>query len=576
GTAALLLPGILLSFVIMRTATLAMRAASAIVLGLCTIILVGSVLAFLDSMTVVNVLIALSVLSFVFMIVLVRSRRSIGIISEPHQWAVLALAAAGVLWRTFLFWIAEVKGDAFGYAPHIIMKSLAERHSWLIKVPNLSFYTGMVKDHAKYIGGEILHLVWDATALDTRVMPLVLALFTAATILLTYHVVRRYTQRTGLAFVAAAVMAIGPAEIWQLTYTFWAHPLAMIVLLLLFITFIEDSAAYRWLTGIVCVATLLSYYTASIMIVVLCAGFIVATMTRRLIARRSRVLTANTAFFLCMLFLGLLFVYGIADMSKYTTQNIVALKTTVAKATPATVERPPTGYVTPANVRIGNISFLWIEERLLLLCGLTFFIYLLVARPVLRDMNILLALIPACMLSVAFHVVHMPDRAYDYFAWLAIAALRLPKRILLPCCIILLLFFAGSVTYRADSFPFLTYPDAERDAAAWIKLNINGTVFSDETFANVLIQRNFFNVRGMADTDMRNIPVYFKDNPREAFATLRAFNATYIVITRRMQEQYILGVNFPQRPMNNSQMYEDEFPKVFDNGDTRIYKVQLR
>ena len=59
----------------------------------------------------------------------------------------------------------------------------------------------------------------------------------------------------------------------------------------------------------------------------------------------------------------------------------------------------------------------------------------------------------------------------------------------------------------------------------------------------------------------------------EAVANLHRQGVRFIAVTKRMKDQYILMVNYPQQAMVNEDMYESEslLKKVFDNGDVQLF-----
>jgi hypothetical protein len=121
--------------------------------------------------------------------------------------------------------------------------------------------------------------------------------------------------------------------------------------------------------------------------------------------------------------------------------------------------------------------------------------------------------------------------------------------------------------------PYLTKFESEIEAAKWIKENIQGIVFTDQHFANILILQGFYNVQGISDGDRRNFILYHQDNPEEIKEALKNLGVDYIAITKRMREIYILSLNFPQIKMSNAKIYEGNFLKVYDNNDVRVYRV---
>jgi hypothetical protein len=109
---------------------------------------------------------------------------------------------------------------------------------------------------------------------------------------------------------------------------------------------------------------------------------------------------------------------------------------------------------------------------------------------------------------------------------------------------------------------------------------LKGKIFSDIFFANQLISNGYYNVTGADDNDILVYSLFYQSNPSiflDAIKTLDIdLNVDYIALTKRMQEQYILMVNFPQKPLINRELYEENLIKVYNNGDVKVYKTLSR
>jgi hypothetical protein len=190
-----------------------------------------------------------------------------------------------------------------------------------------------------------------------------------------------------------------------------------------------------------------------------------------------------------------------------------------------------------------------------------------------QDILMTLCCIPAGLLGIAFLIVNSPDRAFYYLSFFAIAGIRIPEKYLKNTAILLILITVLFTGVRAYGRPYLTKSEGEIEASIFIKQNLNGIVFTDQHFANILILNDYYDVQGISDNDKRTDVIYRENNQEKTKTVLRSLGADYIAITKRMREIYILSLNLPQMPMTNSKMYENNFSKIYDNGDVKIYVV---
>ncbi|GAI54237.1 unnamed protein product, partial [marine sediment metagenome] len=116
-----------------------------------------------------------------------------------------------------------------------------------------------------------------------------------------------------------------------------------------------------------------------------------------------------------------------------------------------------------------------------------------------------------------------------------------------------------------------TNSDDEIRAAKWVSENLNEIILSDERFISLVIQNNYFKVNGFEDNSPYVYPTFYRNDPEEVRMVMRELRAGYFATTKRMRDDYILMLNFPQVPMENGQMYEENFTKVYDNGDVKVY-----
>ncbi len=128
-----------------------------------------------------------------------------------------------------------------------------------------------------------------------------------------------------------------------------------------------------------------------------------------------------------------------------------------------------------------------------------------------------------------------------------------------------------------DKKIFFENSDKEIEGAVWISYSLNGTVFCDQQFANLLIKKGYYNVGGARDGDpLVHALFYQNDNETflEAIKNLSEKNINYIAITKRMQEKFILMVDVPQKPLENINLYEENLEKIYDNGDVKGYEIK--
>jgi len=131
-----------------------------------------------------------------------------------------------------------------------------------------------------------------------------------------------------------------------------------------------------------------------------------------------------------------------------------------------------------------------------------------------------------------------------------------------------------------DKRVFFETADKEIEGALWINNSLQGKVFSDQPFINQLILNSYYNVTGVYDDDIIVYNLFYQNDSSifsNAINTLDVnLSVDYIVLTKRMQEQYILMLNVPQKPLININLYEENLVKVYDNEGVRIYELKTK
>jgi len=124
---------------------------------------------------------------------------------------------------------------------------------------------------------------------------------------------------------------------------------------------------------------------------------------------------------------------------------------------------------------------------------------------------------------------------------------------------------------------FFETSDKEIEGAREISDFLEGKIFSDMFFANQLISNGHFNVTGTDDNDQLVYNLFYQNDSSvflDAIEFLDDSGVDYIALTKRMENQYILMVNFPQKPLIAIELYEENLIKVYDNRDVKVYRIR--
>ncbi len=572
GSIFYFLPGLLLNFIIFKKGTILERSIFSLALGASIVIVSGILLANFGWFSPISLSVFLLGLSALLGIMLWKKKAPIKILPEKALFPILGLTVLGTIWRLFLLSRIDIFGDAYGYANYLIRKSIYSTGNIEIFVPNLNFYTGMVKDHAQFLGGTFAKIFWESIALPYQGLEIFLGVFIYLGFI--FIVVEKYTQRSGLAYFACAVMALGPIEIWHTTLGFLYDSFSYIALFSLFLLFRCPEKRYFLSALLICFAATLSYYTAALVVIITALGFALACFIQGMQWRKPFFLNA-LASSRQKIFIWFLLIAGISAIFVFFFSQMAGFTLSIAKTfIPFAEEREPILAYSPIFKFLGISLIRW-EGILLLICGLTFFIRRYSFSFERRDIFIALACIPAALLGGAFFLANLPARGFDYLAFFSLIALKLPKKFLRVFVIILLLLLGISIGVRNYQDPaMLSISSSEIASASTIADEFNGTIFTDQSFSNLLIQQDYFDVQGIDDYDLRNIPIYYSNNLSGSLLELRELGAEYIALTKKMREQYVLDLNIAQEPMNNEKMYELYYRKVYDDGDVMVYKVE--
>ncbi len=564
----LFLPGILLSYIIFPKTDIIKRAVYSIVLAVSISTILSAVLYLLGLLTPMNTVLVL--ISIILLFLILKLKRKCKTAYNPDVWYLLLFSLIGTIWR--LLFLKSIKnfGDAYFYSGKFIGE----------KVPDLGFYSGMVVDHSNYIGGETANAIFNFFSLNNQYLNVFLITFIFLG--LVYLLFGEYRNKK-LAFIGVALMCLGPIEIFHSTLSVIGHPLSYISLFLLFLLFKTKDNRMFLTAFLLAIAMMFVYYTASMIIMSSSIGFIIALSTKELIktknlgrAFKNSLKNQKILLFLLIFMIVALYTYVFSNMMVYTldrTQAPLSIKKSISTVT----EAVSTKYRDPAFLGLSAIRW---QILFFFLMGLTFIFYLIIKMDFSKEnLDLLLCLIPILIISYGFIHVNLPIRIFDYFAFFGLLVLKIPKKYLRIFFILSFIFILITGFYVAkDKRVFFETSDKEIEGAREISESFDGRIFSDQSFINQLVLNNYYNVTGAYDEDPLVNDLFYGNNISafiEAKDYLRInLSVSYIAITKRMREQYILMLNYPSKPIRNMAFYEGELVKVYDNGDAMVYKVE--
>lgn len=586
GTLIFFLPGVLLSYVLFRKKDLIERTAYSIVLAVSAATVLGMALAKLGIFTPFFIIVGVSAMNIVLLIIVVLQNRNTefktGRMDTPFR-LICLFSLIGLLWR--LYFISKVNQWGDGIITHVerlIRDSIRESGNALVSVPNLNFYTGMVRDRANFIGGALLDSILKLMSFNHPIMDIMISVFLLCSF--TYIVIKLFTGNEKLALFGAAVMAIGPVEIWQNTLGFIGGNLSYIALISLFIFYKEKNKAYFWFLLLIAMVMMFSYYTGSLVMIITSVGFAFALILKNLrfnrsisqIFLKSLIQRKVIAYlFIALLSSSFIFLFSSKTVSVYTSENVRAVASELRSGEESekiSIPEPARPY--ESKIRFLDLPIISWQNIFFIFLGLTFALYFIFRKTDSYDKDIAYASIPVIMLAFVFLSINMPERAFSYLAFFGILAAKPPKRVFRIFVIISLIFLVStSFLVASQRIKFFTNSDGEIRAAKWVSENLNEIILSDERFISLVIQNNYFKVNGFEDNSPYMHPTFYGNDPEEIRMVMRKLEAGYFATTKRMRDDYILMLNFPQVPMENGQMYEENFTKVYDNGDVKVYKI---
>lgn len=564
------IPGILLSYILFKKADIISRAIYSITFSASIAIIFGTFLNILELFNFRNVLVSWAVLSFIFLVILFKDYRDLKTELNRDFIYLFVLSLVGFIWR--LIFLGSIKnfGGAYSYSANFFGKT----------IPDLGFYTGMVRDHAKYVGLKSGGGIFNLLAGDMGYFGIFLITFLFLGFI--YLIFSQYKNKY-LTWIAVSLMSLGPIEIFHTTLGLMTHSLSYIALFSLFLYYKSKNKNHFYLAFLISIAMLFSYYTASMVILLSSIGFLIALVIKQIIQNKQTnineiIKNKKIIGFIIIILISTVYIYGFSNMAIFTFSKATGSSTNIIST--STTEAIELKYQDPTFFGLSAIRW---QIVFFFVCGLSFIIWILKSIKTQKklkldenNLDFLLQSIPIILVSAGFLYVNLPARIFDYFAFFGILVLKIPKKYYKIFFIFSIFFILITGFYVAkDKSVFFENPDSEISSAKWASQNLNGKIFSDQIFVKHLINKKYYNVTGTYDSDpILNILFYQKNKTKfnKAIQELKNRNVKYIAITERMEKDYILMLDYPQKPISNVDLFSSTLERVYDNG-TQIYLI---
>jgi len=593
------LPGILLCYVLFPKSDIIERSAYSIILAASIFVIGRTLLGFLQINSMTIAFLTWAALILILILLLMKGKNYKTLYNKNIVWIVI-FSIIGALWRQRFIKSIDNFGNAYAYSSIFIKGSVLD----------LGFYTGMALDHANYILTEMNEFF---RFLIVKCTFLSLFLTVYIYVALIYRVFKTFRNRK-LGLIASALLCIGPVEIFHSTITqnlpqISVSYISVFLLFLLYKSENKNLFGLFTLTFIACFTMLLTYYTASVVIVLLSIGFLIAISIKEILKNKSISKSMRNIFknkkwkvFFFILVVSLIYLFIASNMKTYTINRVnnasiiqETIKTflmTIENVTKTEITENGTIITRTISIRhfephfvlnpyksprFFGLSAIGWQSLFFLLCGATFIITIILKRAFSKEnLDLLLSLIPVTLVSFGFYYVNLPTRIFDYFAFFGLLCLQIPKKYYKIFLIVSLAFiFLTGYQVAQDKKIFFENSDKLIEGAEWINSSLKGKVFSDQSFVNQLVLAGYYNVTGTSDNDIIVWNLFYQNNESLFLDTIfflkQGLEADYIAITQKMEEDYILMLDIPQKPITNLELYEKNLKKVYDNGDVKVY-----
>jgi len=568
GIILFFLPGTLLSYIIAQRTDIIKRTVYAVLLSPLIAVLLGILLHFLGLFNPICIVSSLIFLNLFFLLTIFILKIKTRTYFNHNLWYLLFFSLTGTLWRILFLKSISNFSDTYGYSYKFIENS----------IPNLGFYTGMAIDHSRFIVGDIFFRVCKFLYLDNFINFVGIFLMTFLFLGFIHLIFSEYRNKK-LAFIGVALMSLGPIEIFYSTAGFFGHSFSYLALFSLFLLYRSEDKSYFPITLLLSITMVFTYFTSAMINFLVSIGFIVSIFIKGLYREKHIKYTVlkclknqKLLFFMLIAIISSLFIFGSYSLKEYKSGNLQLV-------TKHIISYPLMRYHDPTFLGLSAIRW---QMLFFFLCGLSLIFYLINKRfdkkSLLENADLILCSIPVLIVSFMFFYSNLPTRIFNYFAFFGLLAIKIPRKYLRSFFILSFIFiFLTSWFVAKDKRVFFETSDKEIEGALWINNSLKGKIFSDQPFVNQLVLNGYYNVTGAYDDDPLIYNLFYQNDSYmflNAVNTLTTdLNARYIVITKRMQQKYILMVNVPQKPLININVYERYLEKIYDNGDSRVYKT---
>ncbi|MBT4135295.1 hypothetical protein HOD75_00565 [archaeon] len=494
------------------------------------------------------------------------------------------MSILGGLWKLYYLKSIQNPGSGYEYAGKFARD----------EIPNIGYYKGMAITHANYMF-EMPNKLLNFITLSNPQIQLFLNTFL---ILIFVYLIAIQFRNKKIAYLSVALMSLGPIELFYLT-TNLNHGMAYVGLFILFLFFKSKEKNIFWLALLFSAYLMTTYYTSTIIQILASGGFIIAIILKEFLDNKNLNQTLINiiknkkikGFLIIILILSsYLFLYtsmGKTTINVSTDASILksSINLKIINITENTTQKNYEFNLYPGLNPYKDPKFLGLsairwQSVFFILCGVSFIGYLIIKKDFSKEnLFLLYCIIPISLISFGFLYAGYPSRIFNYFAFFGILVLKIPKKFFKKFFVISLIFIIITTMFIAhDKKIFFENSEGEIETAKWIKNNLNGKIFSDQKFINLIIQEDYYNVTGDSDKSIIIKKLFYINNKtsfQNTISWLNNSNVKYIAITKRMEKKYILMVDFPQKPLTNIQFYEKNLNKIYDNGDVRIYTTNL-
>jgi len=555
GALIFFLPGIFLSYLLLSKTEVTKRVMSIILFSTLTSALLGIFLYYFSILSTFNFILISVSLSFALFLLCTQKKERHTEFNKDFLYIILA-ALIGTLWRLFFIKSINNGSDAYSYSFSFIGK----------EIPDMGFYTGMAIDHSRFIGSGVFREITELLSLTSFLEIFGTFLYVFLFLGFIYLIFLEFRSRKA-AYMGVALMSLGPIELFYSASGYFGHSFSYLALFSLFLLYKKQDASYLAAALLLSTVMVFTYFTSSLVNAIASAGFMIALLAKGLLNKKFEKMKIM-AFFAIILISCSVFLFsydtgaGSSGNAELVTKHVKSIS--VNK------------YMDPTFLLLSAIRW---QMLFFFLCGLTFVLHIFkkAARKekIGEDFDLLLCLIPVLIVSLAFLYANYPTRVFDYFAFFGLLVLKIPKKYYKYLFIFSFVFLLLTGYYvMQDKKIFFENSDEEIGAVSWIMASLNETVFCDQQFASLLIEKGYYKVTGAGDGDPLVHSLFYQSNNETFFSAIKSLkerNVSYIAITKRMQEKFILMVDIPQKPLKNINLYEENLKKVYDNGDVKVY-----